>query len=127
LRYPHVLLRDVIRVCTDPEAAYIMDNVLNTLCDVSRIPSCGAADHACVVCLVWSSFQGSAPLKPADVAAMVDHRNKVGYGDVIVYHNAGEEACLEPAEVLVTLQVVQCTLSSSSSAVCTASRSRYSA
>jgi len=28
---------------------------------------------------VWSSFQGSAPLKPSDVAAMVNHRNKVVY------------------------------------------------
>mgnify|MGYP000252019804 CR=1 FL=1 len=80
---PPVLLRDVILVCTDPNTASIIDNVLNLLCDVSWMPSCCLADHACVLRLVASSFQGSAPLKPADVAAMVNHRNKVGYGDVI--------------------------------------------
>jgi len=33
---------------------------------------------------VLHSCQGFAPLKPGDVAAMVNHRSKVGYGDVIV-------------------------------------------
>jgi len=37
---PLAMLRDVIRVCTDPNTAYIMDNVLNMLCHVSRMPSC---------------------------------------------------------------------------------------
>jgi len=37
---PPVLLRDVFRVCTDPNTAYIMDTVLNMLCHVSRRPSC---------------------------------------------------------------------------------------
>jgi len=77
-------LRDVIRVCTDHHTAFIIDNVLFTLCHVSRMPSGLLADNPLVVCPVWSSSQGSAPLKPADVAAMVNHRDKVGYGDVIV-------------------------------------------
>ena len=72
----------VVRVWTDPKTAYIIDNVLNLLCDVSWMPSCCFADHAFVVYLVGSSSQGSAPLKPADVAAMVNHRDKVGYGVV---------------------------------------------
>jgi len=33
---PPVLLRAVIRVCTDPETAYIIDNVLNMLCVMYR-------------------------------------------------------------------------------------------
>jgi len=35
---PPVLLRDVIRVCTDPKTAYIIDNGLSMLCYVSRMP-----------------------------------------------------------------------------------------
>jgi len=46
--------------------------------------------------------QGSAPLKPADVAAMVNHRNRVGYGGIIVPHDADQEACLLLAVVLMT-------------------------
>jgi len=81
---PLVLLRDVIRVCIDPDTAYISDSVLNMLCHVSRMPGGSLSDHACAVCLVVSFFQGSAPLKPADVAAMVNHRDKVGYGEIVV-------------------------------------------
>jgi len=34
--------------------------------------------------MVYLFFQGSATLKPADVADMVSHRSKVGYGNIIV-------------------------------------------
>jgi len=44
--------------------------------------------------VLWLSFQGSAPLKQADVLSMVNHRDKVLYGDVIVKQIADEEACL---------------------------------
>jgi len=54
----------------------------------------------CVVCLVLSSFQGSAPLKPADVVAMVNHRDKVVYVNVIVVHDGDEEACLQRASFI---------------------------
>jgi len=36
---PLALLSDIIRVCTDPITACIMDIVLHMLCHVSRIPS----------------------------------------------------------------------------------------
>jgi len=37
---PPVLLSAVIRECADPDTAYIIDSVLNMLCQVSRMPSC---------------------------------------------------------------------------------------
>jgi len=52
---PPVLLRAVIRVCTDPETAYIIDNVLNMLCVMYRGPSGCVAHRSYIVCLVWSS------------------------------------------------------------------------
>jgi len=52
---PPVLLSAVIRVCTDHHTAYIIDNVLFSLCHVSRMPSVKLADYPFVVCLVWSS------------------------------------------------------------------------
>jgi len=47
---------------------------------------------------VLSSTQGSAPLKPADVTGMVNHR-KVGYGRAI----AGQVACLQLAKEVIRL------------------------
>jgi len=44
------------------------------------------------MCCVLSSTQGFAPLKPSDVAAMVNHRDKVGYGCVITYPDANRKA-----------------------------------
>jgi len=71
---------DIIRLCTDPNTASIVAiNVLNTVCDVSRLRIDRLTDH--VFMLVASAFQGSTPLKPADVAALVNHCDKVGYGD----------------------------------------------
>ena len=51
---PPVRLRDVIRVCTDPNTAFIIDNLLNVLCCVSRMPSGCVSDHSCIICLLWS-------------------------------------------------------------------------
>jgi len=104
----------VARVRTDPNTAYIIDNVLNMLCDVSWMPSCCLADHACVLRLAASSFQGSAPLKPSDVAAMVNHRSRVKCGVMsscsmlAVRRRACSQAALLSGPVYLTLRLAAC-------------------
>ena len=60
------------------------------------------------VCLVLAFRQGSAPRKPGDVAAMVNHRYKVGHVNVIVWLFAGEEACSQPKTALVQVRCAHC-------------------
>jgi len=52
--------------------------------------------------LVLSSTQGSAPLKTADVAAMVNRRIQVGYGGVIVQHDSERKVRLRAERVYIS-------------------------
>jgi len=72
-----------------------MGSALNMVSCIADAPPLFIADHACAVCLVLSSTQDFSSLKPADVAAMVNHCNKVWCGDALLSLSTREAGCVQ--------------------------------